>query len=204
MAEKHRIELIPKEVRAVKTRTLLIRSLRLGGFVLLGAVVLVTVGLLAAVQAQTAALEDVQQQVAVEEAKLADLSEVEAKVTGLAAKSAVVGYVFEHRKYYSLLLEALSKSTPDGVTVTGLSVSQGDEIGLTGEVMSYTHLANFLRDLVDPEKGGSLFTEVGLASVTFNPVEGTAQFAANVTMARNGLSGGWESLLGEGWESNVE
>ncbi len=204
MAEEHRIELIPREIEEARKRAVLVRSLRVLGLGLLTLTVMVTAALFSVVQAQKSSLRNIQQQVAAKKAALADLADTEIKVAGLTDKTKALIYIFDNRNYYSLLLEALSKGTPAGVSITDLTAASTGEISLTGEVLDYTSLANFLRDMVDPEKGGSLFTEVGLTSVSFNPSTGTAQFTAEAEVVKNGLRGGWESLLEEGWESFLE
>jgi Tfp pilus assembly protein PilN len=186
MVEKRGIELVPKELEAEKKRVGLLRSARLVGFIFLGAVALTTAVLYLVVNSRENALSDLNRQVSDRESTISELSEIEGKVTALTSKNNLFTKIFSSRKYYSLLLEALQKSTPIGVTVTDLTTVQG-EARLSGSVQSYLSLDNFLRSLVDPAKGGALFEEVSLTSVSYDSSTGGAEFTAEVTIEEDGL-----------------
>lgn len=201
--ERREIELIPKELEEARKRGKLLRTSRFVGFGFLGLSILVAVLILSVVGAQTVTRNNLRRQISEKEARVSELSAVEEKVVALADKNTALTQIFSGRSYYSILLEALKKSIPSGVKVIGLSASaelssasQAETVvGLSGETLSYTVLATFLRNLVAPEKGGSLFTQAGLTSVTFDPTKGTAQFVVEVTLMESGLKKGWEALL---------
>lgn len=172
------------------------RTFRLLGFGSLGLSVLIMVLLLSLVGAQTVQVNNLRRQVSEKETRIGELVAIEEKVVGLADKNNALTQIFGERDYYSILLEALRESIPAGVDVTGLSTSQGEvTVGLSGEIRGYIALAQFLRNLVDPEKGGSLFTQAGLTSVTFDRSSGKAKFVAEVTVVEDGLKKGWKVLL---------
>lgn len=206
MAEKKsEIELIPEELEEARKRKGIFATIRLVGFAILGVSVFAVVVLFALKQAQTASLASVNQKIETEESRIAEMSEVEAQVFGIADKSNALADILSDRNYYSTLLEALEDSTPSGLTITALSTStEEEEIGVTGEVENYSALATFLRNSVDPKKGGVLFTEIALSSVSYDPSEGKAQFTATLTMKKDGLKGGWEDLLTEEETSEEE
>jgi len=196
MMERREIELIPKELEEKREREKRLRTARFVGFGFLGLSVLVTVLILSVVGAQTVLRDNLLRQISGKEARLSELASTEEKVVALADKNVALTRIFSGRSYYSILLEALEKSVPSGIEVTGLSASQAEAtVELSGEIQSYTELAIFLRNLVDPGKGGSLFTQAALTSVTFDPTKGTALFIAEVTLMENGLKKGWEVLL---------
>jgi len=204
MVEKGKIELIPEEVIGEKKKEKVQRLANAGGVLFLIICALVTVGLLAVLSAQKSALSNVQKQVAAKQAELSSMVDMEKKIIGLDTKSSTLTSVLSERRYYSLLLDALEKSLSYGVSIVSLGIDSNNTIGITGEVQSYDNLAAFLRDAVDPEKGGSLFEEVILSSVNFSATGGAIQFNATISFPAEALKGGWESLLGEGWESRLD
>lgn len=194
--ERREIELIPREPEEAIKREKRLRTFRLAGFGFLGLSALILALLLSITGGQTVVTNNLRRQISEKEAQIGELSATEEKVVGFTDKNDALTQIFRERSHYSILLEALKGSIPSGVEVTGLSTSQAETtVGLSGEVQSYTELATFLKNLVDPAKGGSLFTQAGLTSVTFDPTKGTAQFVAEVVIMEGGLKKGWEVLL---------
>ena len=195
MIERREIELIPKELKETKKRSKLIRSTRLVGFGLLGISVLACVIGASVIGSQKVIAGRIQKQIAEKETRIAELNTIEEKLVLFAHKNSGLARIFGDRRYYSTLLDALKKSIPAGVTVTALATSSASNVvGLSGEINTYTELAAFMRDIIDPEKGGSLFTEISLTSVSFDPTTGLAQFVAEATMISDGLKKGWEAF----------
>ena len=196
MVEKRGIELIPKEIEAAKERKVLIARLRWAGFGVLGASLGLSLLLWGGVGIQTTRLTSLEEAVGEQTSKVVAFAETEEMVLGLAAKSAVLRKIFTERDYFSLLLEAMEKSTPPGLTVTGLSARRDEaRVTISGETLGYVELADFLKNLVNVNLGGTLFTEAALTSVTLDPASGKVDFVAEVTMRRNGLK---KSLSGGG------
>lgn len=196
MLERREIELLPEEIEAARRRERELRTYRLIGLGFLGLAILVLVLLLSLIGGQTLLVNNLRRQISDKEARIGELAAVGEKVVGLADKNAALIQIFSGRSYYSILLETLKTSIPQGIVITNLSTSQTEKVvNLSGETRSYGDLAKFLRDLVDPKKGGSLFTQVALTSVVLEPTTGKAKFVAEVTVAEGGLQKGWEALL---------
>jgi len=196
MAERREIELIPRELEEARKQEKLLQTARLVGFGFLGLSFLVIFLILSIVGAQTVLISNLHRQISEKEARISELSTVEEKVVGLADKNAALTQIFSGRSYFSILLKTLETSIPQGIAITTLSTSQTEEVvALSGETRSYGDLAKFLRNLVDPEKGGSLFTQVALTSVVLEPTTGKAKFVAEATTVEGGLKKGWEELL---------
>jgi len=188
MAERKEIELIPKEVEAAREQKRKLRTARLIGFGVLGFAVLALVLLLSLIGGQALIVNNLRRQVSEEEARIAELASVEEKVLGLEGKNTALTQIFSRRSHYSILLRALQKSVPRGITIASLSAAQGKTVvDLSGTTKSYGDLAIFLRNLVDSKKGGSLFTEAALTSVALDPTLGVAKFIIVVAMQGNGL-----------------
>jgi len=196
MVERREIELIPRELEEARKQEKLLGTARLVGFGFLALSILVIFLILSIVGAQTVMINNLRRQVGEKGARIGELSTVEEKVVGLSNKNIALTQIFGARSYHSILLQALKKSIPAGIRLNGLSASKTEAtVGISGETQSYTELATFLKNLVDPEKGGSLFTQAGLTSVSFDPTKGTAQFVAEVVIIEGGLKKGWEELL---------
>jgi Tfp pilus assembly protein PilN len=186
MVERRGIELVPKELEAEKKKVGLLRSVRLIGFVFLGAAILAIALLYLVVNSRSSSLDSLNQQISDKESRIAEMAETEEKVITLATKNTLLTKILATRSYYSLLLEALQRSIPVGVDVSDL-ITVGEKARLSGSVQSYLSLDSFLRSLVDPAKGGTLFEEVSLTSVSYDATTGEAEFTAEVTLEEDGL-----------------
>lgn len=177
MAEKREIELIPRELEAAKGLANFLAKLRFVGFGLLGAGVILSVAAWGGALGQEARLNGVEDSISKQTSALAKLADTEKMVLGLQVKSQGVIKIFTERNYFSSLLDALSASTPSGITVKGLEASK-DEIlvTLSGTTTSYEELSRFLKNLVDPTVGGSIFIEASLTSVVADSATGRAGF----------------------------
>lgn len=194
--EKREIELIPREIEEAEREKKGLRAVRLIGFGVLGLSILAVALLSSVVGGQMLLAKNLQGKISEKEAKIDELAATEEKVTALADKSGALTQIFRERRYYSILFEALAGSIPMGIEVTGVSAEAAKTVvGLSGETQSYLDLAKFLENLVDPALGGSVFAEVALTSVTFDPNKGVAQFAAEVTVLEASLEKGWEGIL---------
>lgn len=196
MVERREIELLPEEIEAARKHEKGLRTYRLIGLGILGLAILVLVLLLSLIGGQALLVNNVRRLISEKEAQIGELATTEEKIVGLADKNAALTQIFSARSYYSILLETLRKSVPQGIAITTLSAAQtGEAVNLSGETRSYGDLAKFLKNLVDPKKGGSLFTQVALSSVVLEPTTGKAKFVAEATVVEGGLKKGWETLL---------
>lgn len=188
MAEKKTIELIPKEIEAAKAQEKFLARLKAVGRGALGVGVGFSILFWGGVLAQTARLNFLEGESNKTIEQISKFADTERTVLGLAAKSAGIAKIFTERDYFSVLLSAVKVSTPIGVTVTGLSaVKDKALVTISGETLSYNELATFLKNLVDPTKGGTLFTEATLNSVTLDSATGKASFVVELVMKRDGL-----------------
>jgi len=188
MATAGTIELIPKEVEAVKERARSARRFQL--FAILFFVVSAAVGGLLFYYRQTRAqdLETVQAEAGRHEAAIADLSDIETKIIGLQDRTTAIPRIFAERDYFSTALVAVEISRPLNVDVTGITMERGDsEVAINGETASYSSLAAFLDNLVSSQRGGTLFLQAGLTSVNLDPSTGTISFTIESVMKAGGL-----------------
>ncbi|MEX0587472.1 MAG: hypothetical protein WD940_01280 [Patescibacteria group bacterium] len=188
MVEKREIELIPKEIEAAKTRESLVRKFRLGTIFFFLVSLLAFGGIFAFSWTLSSRLTELEQDAAVEETQIAQFSEIESQVLGLADKSAALNKILAERDYFSIALSATEASRPSNLRVAGLTVQKDkDTVTINGETQTYVILAAFLQNLVDPAKGGVLYTNAVLNSVNLNSSKGTAEFVIEATIKKNGL-----------------
>ncbi|OGC44486.1 hypothetical protein A2V54_01120 [candidate division WWE3 bacterium RBG_19FT_COMBO_53_11] len=188
MVERKEIELIPKEIEAAKVQEVLLRRFRLASFGFFLLTLLIFGGIFAFRLSLTAQLDNLKQQSASEKAKIAQYADVESKVLGLEYKSSSVTEILSQREYLSIALSAVSASQPSGLKVTGVDVTRGENTAtINGESANYVILAAFLQNLVDKDKGGALFTDALLSSVTLNSSKSKAEFVIEAAMLKNGL-----------------
>jgi len=188
MIERREIELIPKEIEAAKGQEVLLRKFRLVSFGFFFLTLLIFGGIFAFRLSLSAQLDNLKQQSASEVAKIAQYADVESKVLGLTYKSSAVDKILSQREHFSIALAAVSASQPSGLKVTGVDVTRGENTAtIKGESANYVILAAFLRNLVDSGKGGKLFAEAVLSSVTLNSSKSRAEFVIEATMIKNGL-----------------
>lgn len=194
--ERREIELIPREIEEAKKEEKGLRAVRLIGFGILGLSILIAVVLSSVAGGQMLLTKNLQGKISEREARIGELTAIEEKVGSLADKNDALTQIFRGRRYYSVLYEALEKSIPSGIEVTGTSADAAKSVvGLSGKTQSYLDLAKFLENLVDPALGGAVFTEVALTSVVFDPEKGEAQFAAEAKVLEASLEKGWEGIL---------
>uniref|UniRef100_A0A832E0L1 PilN domain-containing protein n=1 Tax=candidate division WWE3 bacterium TaxID=2053526 RepID=A0A832E0L1_UNCKA len=188
MAERKEIELIPKEIEAAKSREARLRQIRLAGFGFFLLSFLIAGGIFAFSWSLSTQLKDLQQESAKQVAQIAQFADVESKVLGLADKSLALTEILTQRDYFSIAVEAVEASRPAELKVTGLTIQKDKTlITINGETANYIVLAAFLQNLLDIQKGGTLFTDVGLSSVNLNSAKGTAEFVIEAITRKNGL-----------------
>lgn len=188
MVEKRTIELIPKEIEEVKSRTRILLRFRLVGLSIFAVGAGFSLLAWGSALGQTARLNFTKEGAKAQVVEIARFSDSERKVLGLAAKSIGITEIFAGRSYFSIFLSALQKSVPTGVAITGVSATKDKALVLvSGTVFSYNELAAFLKNLIDLKGGGTLFTDANLTSVSQDTSTGKASFIVEVVMKRDGL-----------------
>ena len=141
-----------------------------------------------ATAAQAVRLNAVEDSITSQIEELAKHADTEKLAFGLAVKSQAITSIFTQRNYFSLLLNAVSSSTPTGINVKGLSATK-DAIVVTisGDTTSYEELSKFLKNLIDTSRGGTVFVEASLTSVVQDSATGRASFVIELTTRNNGL-----------------
>lgn len=188
MATKEAIELIPKEVTAVKERAKISRRFLVLSVVFFVLSLATSSALLFYKQDRTSHLESVEKEAALQGADVIQFADIEKKVLGLGAKSSAIPQILSQRDYFSVVFSSVKNSQPLGVVVTGLAMSEDEtEVTINGETFNYSELASFLDNLIGSGKGGVLFAQVSLTSVNLEASSGKASFIIDAVIKEDGL-----------------
>jgi hypothetical protein len=83
-------------------------------------------------------------------------------------------------KDYKTTLENILSILPDGIIISDVAIDKTDKITLNGKANNSESFYNYIKNLLDPEKGGKFFTDINLGSVSTTK-DGDLQF--NITMS---------------------
>jgi len=188
MATTGAIELIPEEISAVKEQTRTLNRVRVISFVLFFIFGGVSLGLFLLTQQRTSELERLEGESASQVAQIVQFAAIESRVLGLSAKASSLTQILSQRDYFSVVFSSVEGSRPSGLTVSGIETSQGNPtVTVAGSTFSFDRLAEFLENLVASNKGGTLFTDSLLTSVSLDTASGRASFVVEATIGEGGL-----------------
>lgn len=80
-------------------------------------------------------------------------------------KAVGVKNILAQRIDYIGMFRTLKSILPDGVSFTDFSFKEGNSITINGKARSAQDLSTFTSLLLDPSKGGKMFSEVNLSSI---------------------------------------
>lgn len=184
---KEDITLLPEELQEEKRKEGQRRTLNLVAIGVFLAAVLALSGVLSYYFWVKSQVNAVKKQVAAEEEKILSLGEIEHSARSVEAKAKALSKIFEERNSYSILLDTLTKTTPQDISIENFSVTGAEKVSLSGTALNYVSLAKFLSAAVDKEKGGVLFAEAELTSVSLDRQTGTVDFNLNLILKEGGL-----------------
>lgn len=188
------INLIPSAVREKRQKGAVKRISFIGTFTALVGAVAVTAGVLFfkfAIKAQVTQLE---KDIRSSKNSIKTFEDIELQARTIKKKASLVDKVISEEEHYSVVLEALTTSVPAEVSLTDLQITTPEKATVSGEVSNYLDLARFIRALLDEDKGGWLFTDVGVRSVGMGSGESSVKFDLEIGVD--------ESLLRRGGTNN--
>ncbi len=155
------INLIPQEERLEQTKTMVVKV-----STYISVLILIVVGGVSAYfYFQTANLKQkiasYDNEISEYRSRINGFSTMEIKVRNLSKKSQALQTLFDNRKYYSVLLDNLNKSSPPGIIVESFSLDAGTNIAVSGFADTYNDVQEFANMLLERE----IFKEVSLKSV---------------------------------------
>lgn len=181
------INLVPstavKEHKAKEFR----HTTNLVAFAFIGVLILASVGVTVLSIVTNRQRTAVDEAIKAEQRKITSFGNVESDAARLQRKINSLSSIIGDRSQYSQLLEILSESTPEGVTVVDLVASTSKKVDVSGEAQSYVALARFLLGVLDPEVGGQLFNEADLTSVSLDDKTRKARFVVTLYLREGAL-----------------
>ncbi|MDQ3098438.1 MAG: hypothetical protein M3Q44_01710 [bacterium] len=110
------------------------------------------------------------------------LGYVETELAQRAIKSKLLtsASVITASKDYKTTIENIQSIVPDGITISDVGIDKTDKIVLNGKANNSESFYNYVKNLLDPEKGGKFFADINLGSVSTTK-DGDLQF--NITMS---------------------
>lgn len=187
------IELIPTEIKEEKRKEKVGKTLKIVSVAVFLVGLVLGVASLGITSAVSLTLGNTKKDVESTLKEIGKFSDLEPQVRLLEVSFSLVQEVLTQRNYYTLLLDGVEESIPLGIYVKGVSASPAaveggsEEARINGSTQTYVDLARFMLNLTDPEKGGSVFSEVFLSAVTLDPTTGTANFDLVVQIKKDGL-----------------
>ena len=184
---KQDISLLPEELQEEKRKEGRKRTFNLVGIGAFSVAVLMLSGVLSYYFWVKSQVDTTRKKVAAEEEKILSLGEIERSARLVEEKADALNKIFTERNSYSILLDTLTKTTPQDISIQNFSITGVEKLSLSGTALNYVSLAKFLSAAVDAEKGGVLFSEAELTSVSLDRQTGTVKFNLNLILKEDGL-----------------
>ncbi len=90
-------------------------------------------------------------------------------------------------KDYKTVIENIQSIVPDGITISDVAIDKTDKIVLNGKANNSESFYNYVKNVLDKEKGAKYFTDINLGSVSTTK-DGDLQFNISMTLVKT--SGG--------------
>ncbi len=177
------INLLPQDVLAAQSRKASpLQKLVIGLLVLFAVFILLIFGAsfwvngqLGSLAAKTKTLED----------QIVSKQTTESKLLVRNEKAIGVKNILNQRIDYIGMFRTLKSILPDGVRFTDFNFKEGNSITINGKALSAQDLSTFTSLLLDPSKGGKMFSEVNLSSLQGRE-DGSFDFTVSAIVATTG------------------
>jgi hypothetical protein len=104
-----------------------------------------------------------------------NFAETEIIQRGIVAKISAASTVLKGAKDYKTVVEDIQTLVPDGIVISDIQIDKSDKIALNAKANTSTSFNEYVRNLLDPEKGGKRFANVTIGSVS-GAKDGSLQF----------------------------
>lgn len=132
-------------------------------------------GRLGAIASETKKLED----------QIVTKQSTESKLLVRNEKAVGVKNILSQRIDYIGMFRTLKGILPDGIKFTDFSFKEGNSITINGKALSAQDLSTFTSLLLDPTKGGKMFSDVNLSSIQGRE-DGSFDFTVSAVVAKGG------------------
>lgn len=178
------INLIPKEERIQQTKTKVVKFSTILSVIVL--VIVAGIGGFYYYKAYTvrSELEMVENNITDLRSQISQLSDIEIDARNLFKKSNTLVSIFDSRLYFSIMLDELEQSVPDGVVVRSFGLNKDMQVSISGTAQTYNEVQDFSNRLLERP----LFTEVSLNSVGLENNDERINFFILVTYSEEVLN----------------
>ncbi len=119
------------------------------------------------------------------EEQIAAKQSTESKLLVRNEKALGVKNVLAQRIDYIGMFNTLKSILPDGIRFTDFSFKEGNSITINGKALSTQDLSTFTSLLLDPAKGGKMFSDVNLSSIQGRE-DGSFDFTVSAVVTKVG------------------
>ena len=182
------INLLPKQFQDRRRTAGAKRLSVVGAVALLVGVAAITAGVLAFKAVLASEIKGLEKSIGEEKAKIVSQKGVELKALTLEKKLATTVKILRGANQYSELLSTLAATIPGEISLLDLQLSSPTKFSLSGTAGDYVSLARFIKALVDPSRGGKLFSDAGVRSVDLDSQTGGARFALELEIRKGVLN----------------
>ncbi len=157
------INLLPQDIQAAQSRKASpVQKIVIGLLVVLAIFIAIIFGASFYVNGQLGTLASKAKTL---EDQIVSKQATESKLLVRNEKAIAVRNVLAQRIDYVGIFRTLKSILPDGVKFTDFSFKEGNSITINGKALSAQDLSTFTTLLLDPSKGGKMFSDVNLSSI---------------------------------------
>lgn len=173
------INLLPQREYEVQRKELIQRWFYLASVFLLVLELLAVVGVFGFLGVRSLEIRRLTSEINKTTKTIQDLSAVEGLQATLEKKAAKILSITDKQRRLDKVLEKVAEVMPNGVKLSGINLSDKNDLVTSGEARNSTDLSTFLINLIDEEKGGKYFSEVNVGSLASSS-EGKYSFGLNM------------------------
>ncbi len=118
-------------------------------------------------------------------AQVLGYAETELSQRAIKSKLVTSSNVIKAAKDYKTIIENIQSIVPDGITISDVAIDKTDKIVLNGKANNSESFYNYIKNLLDTEKGAKYFTDVVLGSVNTTK-DSDLQFNITMTLVKAG------------------
>lgn len=175
------VNLVPQEVRVEKRKIGLKKFFTLASLLTLLLSVAVIVSLVVINLAQKAAINSARGKIINEQKVIASQIGTVQMVKELETRYQVLKELYAKKQRYSRLIKLLPTILPQGSQIEQFALN-GKQIQVSMNTNGVVDVAKFLKVVIDPAKGGVLFSQVELKSVAIDTRTGRCNFSITLTL----------------------
>jgi Tfp pilus assembly protein PilN len=118
--------------------------------------------------------------------KILEYANTEITQRSLKTKLVTAGNVLKAAKDYKTNIEDIQSLVPDGISISDITIDKANKINMNGKANNSDSFSEYVRNILDPEKGSKKFTDIALGNVS-SVKDGGLQFSISMTIIKPGV-----------------